>query len=41
MSSKRLSRKEFETYLHAMLDSSGPKVKYQNPDAWRGYDLLK
>lgn len=41
MSSKRLSKKDFETYLHAMLDSNGPKVKYQNPVAWRGYYLLE
>jgi len=41
MSSERLSRKDFDALLHALLDSEGPKVKYQNPDAWRGYDLLK
>lgn len=41
MSSKRLSQKEFETLLHALCDSSGPEVRYQNPVAWRGYDLLK
>jgi len=41
MSPKKLPRKDFNTLLHALLDSDGPKVKYQNPDAWRGYDLLK
>jgi hypothetical protein len=36
MASKRLGRKDFDRLLRA-LSKSGPKVKYQNPDAWRGY----
>jgi len=40
MPSKRLSRKDFDMLLLALSDS-GPEVKYQNPDAWRGYYLLK
>jgi hypothetical protein len=35
MSEKKRSRKEFETYLKAMLEQDYPKVKYSNPDAWR------
>jgi len=41
MPPKKLSRKDFDALLRALLESDGPKVKYQNPDAWRGYDLLK
>jgi len=33
---KRLSSKDFLTLLKALWES-GPKVKYQNPDAWMGY----
>jgi len=40
MSPKKLPRKDFDTLLRALSDN-GPKVKYQNPDAWRGYHLLK
>ena len=36
---KKRSKKEFETYLKAMLDQDYPKVKYQNPDAWRSRAL--
>ena len=28
------SRKDFETYLKAMLEQDYPKTKYNNPDAW-------
>ena len=35
MPEKRLSNKEFEAYLKAMLNQNFPKVKYQSPDAWR------
>jgi hypothetical protein len=36
MPEKRRSREEFEVYIKAMLNQDyHPKVKYQNPDAWR------
>ena len=35
MPEKKRSREEFETYLKAMLNQDYPKVKYNNPDAWR------
>lgn len=35
MSQKRRSQKEFEAYLKAILDQDYPKIKYQNPDAWK------
>lgn len=37
MSAQRLSKKEFQTFLHALFENDSLKVKYQNPDAWRGY----
>jgi len=37
MSAQRLSNKEFQAFLHALLENDSLKVKYQNPDAWRGY----
>jgi len=36
MSSKKLSSKDFTTYIHALLANDNLKVKYQNPTAWRG-----
>ena len=41
MSAKRLSNEEFQTFLHALFDNDRLKVKYQNPDAWRGYLIIK
>ncbi len=41
MASKRLSERDFHTLISALLDGDGPKVEYRNPDAWRGYHLLK
>ncbi len=38
---KRRSKEEFQAYLHELFDNDGPKVKYQNPDAWRVYPLKK
>ena len=35
MPEKRRSKKEFEEYLKTVLEQDYPKVKYQNPDAWR------
>ena len=35
MSAKRLSKKDFEVFLHALFDNETLKVKYQKPDAWR------
>ena len=35
MAAKRLSSKEFQVYIKAMIDKDGPWVKYQNPTAWR------
>jgi len=37
MSAQRLSKKEFQVFLHALFENDSLKVKYQNPDAWRGY----
>jgi len=37
MSSNRLSNEEFQTFLYALFAKDKLKVKYQNPDAWRGY----
>ena len=37
ISQKRRSKETFQTFLHALFDKDGPKVKYQNPDAWRVY----
>jgi hypothetical protein len=31
---KKRSRKEFESYLKAMLKQDYPKVKYQTPERW-------
>jgi len=31
---KKRSKEEFQAYLHALFNVEGPKVKYQNPDAW-------
>jgi len=41
MSAQRLSKKEFQVFLHALFENDSLKVKYQNPDAWRGYYLIK
>ena len=41
MSAQRLSNKEFQVFLHALFENDSLKVKYQNPDAWRGYYLIK
>ena len=38
---KRRSKEEFQAYLHELFDNDGPKVKYQNPDAWRVYPIKK
>ncbi len=35
MPKKRLSKKEFDAYLKALLEQDYPKVKYQTPDCWR------
>ncbi len=35
MSEKRRSKEEFETFLKSLFEKDSPKVKYQNPDAWR------
>jgi hypothetical protein len=37
MSAQRLSNKEFQAFLHVLFENDGLKVKYQNPDSWRGY----
>ena len=37
MSAQRLSTKEFQTFLHVLFENDSLKMKYQNPDAWRGY----
>jgi len=37
MSAQRLSKKEFQTFLHVLFENDSLKMKYQNPDAWRGY----
>jgi len=36
MSATKRSSKDFQLYLRALLCNEGPKVKYQNPDGWRG-----
>ena len=36
MSAQRLSDKEFQVFLHALFENDPLKIKYQNPDAWRG-----
>ncbi len=41
ISQKRRSKEVFQTFLHALFDNDGPKVKYQNPDAWRVYPFKK
>jgi len=41
MSAQRLSNKEFQVFLHALFENDSLKVKDQNPDAWRGYYLIK
>jgi len=35
ISIKKRSKEEFEAFLRDMLDFDYPKIKYQNPDAWR------
>jgi len=35
MSEKKRSKEEFEIFLKSLFDKDSPKVKYQNPDAWR------
>jgi len=40
MVSKRLSRTEFKLFIHALFANDKLEVKYQNPNAWRGYKLL-
>jgi hypothetical protein len=35
MSEKKRSKQEFETFIKTLFDRDSPKVKYQNPDAWR------
>ena len=35
ISVKKRSKEEFEAFLKDMLDFDYPKIKYQNPDAWR------
>lgn len=35
ISVKKRSNEEFEAFLKDMLDFDYPKIKYQNPDAWR------
>ena len=37
MSAQRLSKKDFQTFLRVLFDNYSLQVKYQNPDAWRGY----
>ena len=32
---ERLSQKDFERYLKAMLEQDYPQVKYNNPDSWQ------
>ncbi|MBA7680737.1 hypothetical protein ES703_89058 [subsurface metagenome] len=41
ISQKRRSKEVFQTFLHTLFDNDGPKVKYQNPDAWRVYPFKK
>jgi len=41
MSAKRLSKKDFEVFLHALFDNETLKVKYQKPDAWRKHPPKK
>jgi hypothetical protein len=41
MSAQRLSKEDFQMFLRALFDNYGPKVKYQNPTAWRGYGINK
>jgi hypothetical protein len=38
---KRESNEEFQAFLKQLFDRDGPKVKYQNPDAWRAYPVKK
>jgi hypothetical protein len=40
MSYKMLSKKDFKIFLHCLFANDPLKVKYQYPDAWRGYNLL-
>jgi predicted RNase H-like nuclease (RuvC/YqgF family) len=35
ISIKKRSKEEFEVFLKDMLNFDYPKIKYQNPDAWR------
>jgi chromosome segregation ATPase len=35
ISVKKRSKEEFEAFLRDILDFDYPKIKYQNPDAWR------
>jgi hypothetical protein len=41
MSAKRLSKKDFEVFLHALFDNESLKMKYQKPDAWRKHPSKK
>jgi len=41
ISQKRLSKDDFQKFLHSSFDKDGPIVKYQNPDAWRVYPFKK
>jgi hypothetical protein len=41
MSAMRLSKKDFEVFLHALFDNESLKVKYQKPDAWRKHPSKK
>jgi hypothetical protein len=36
MSAKKRSDEDFQAFLHALFDNDKLKVKYQNPDSWRG-----
>ena len=38
---KKRSKEDFQTFIHALFDVDGPKVKYQNPDVWRVYPFKK
>ncbi|MDG6222422.1 MAG: hypothetical protein QCH99_04085 [Candidatus Bathyarchaeota archaeon] len=41
MTSKRLSNKEFQEFLHALFSDDKLKIKYNQPDAWRKTPIKK
>ena len=41
MSTKRLSSKDFESYLHTLLSNNEPKVKFQNPTRLRANSFYR